>query len=236
MNTYLLINGAWHGAWCWNKVNFLLKKQGHNVITPELPGHGEDKTPVKEVTIQLYTDCICEILDTLEGPVILIGHSMGGLIMSQVAEYRPEKIKLLVYVAAFVLKNGESALPFIRKDSESLLISNIYFSKDMSTIGVNEDEIKNVFYGDCTDEDIIRAKSLMSPQSFAPIKTRLNITHEKFELIPKIYIECLQDKAISLTMQRKMHTNFSWEKVYSINCSHSPFFSSPDELVSIITY
>jgi pimeloyl-ACP methyl ester carboxylesterase len=235
MNTYLLIHGAWHGAWCWNKVIPLLEKQGHKVIAPSLPGHGKDKTFIKEVTLTSYTDSICEILDSLEEPVILVGHSMGGLIMSQVAEYRPDKIEMLVYIAAFVLKNGESILPFIRKDAESLLIHNIDFSKDMSSIELNEDAIKNVFYGDCSDEDISRAKSLISPQSFAPIKSRLNISNEKFELAPKIYIECLADRAISITMQRKMYAEFSWKKVISIDSSHSPFFSSPEELVSNLT-
>lgn len=235
MNTYIFINGAWHGAWCWNKISLLLKKKGHKVITPELPGHGVDKTPVKEVTLKSYTDCICEILDNLEESVILVGHSMGGLIMSQVIEYRPEKIKCLIYITAFVLKNGESILPFIRKDSESLLIHNINFSKDMSSIELNESEIENVFYKDCSNKDINLAKSLISPQSFAPIKTRLNMVNEKFEQVPKIYIECLRDRAISITMQRKMYSKFSWEKVYTIDSSHSPFFSSPDKLVSILT-
>ena len=235
MNTYLLIHGAWHGAWCWNKVIPLLEKQGHKVIAPDLPGHGKDKTPVKEVSLSSYTDCICKILDAMEEPVILVGHSMGGLIMSQVAEYRPDKIKMLIYVAAFVLKNGESILPFIRKDAESLLIHNIDFSKDMSSIGLKEDAIKEVFYGDCSDEDISRAKSLIAPQSFAPIKARLNITNEKFELIPKIYIECLEDKAISNTMQRKMYAEFSWQYVFTMDSSHSPFFSSPKALVSNLT-
>lgn len=235
MNTYILINGSWHGAWCWNKVIPLLEKQGHKVITPELPGHGEDNTPINEVTLKSYTDCICEILDSLEEPVILVGHSMGGVIMSQVAEYRPEKIKSLIYIAAFVLKNDEAILSFIRRDTESLLIHNIIFSKDMRTMELKEDATKKVFYQDCSDEDITRAKLLVVPQAVKPIKTRLNINNEKFELIPKIYIECLRDKAISITMQRKMHAEFSWKKVYSIDSSHSPFFSSPKELVSKLT-
>jgi hypothetical protein len=100
---------------------------------------------------------------------------------------------------------------------------------------LKEGAIKKVFYHDCPDEDISRAKLLVVPQAVKPIKTRLNINNEKFELIPKIYVECLRDKAISITMQRKMHAEFNWEKVYSIDSSHSPFFSSPKELVSNLT-
>ena len=102
----------------------------------------------------------------------------------------------------------------------------------MSIIGLKEDAIKKVFYEDCSDEDISRAKSLIVPQAVKPIKTRLNINNEKFELIPKIYIECLQDKAISKTMQKRMYSKFSWKEVYSIDSSHSPFFSVPKTLVA----
>jgi len=235
MNTYLLIHGAWHGAWCWDKVTPILEQQGHKVIAPNLPGHGEDNTPLKEVTLKCYTDCVCEIMDSIEEPVILVGHSMGGIIISQVAEYRPEKIKSLIYISAFVLKNEEAMLPFLRQDSESLLNTNTDFKTDRNVIGVNQEEIENIFYGDCSVRDITRAKSLLKPQAFKPIRTRLAINHEDFELIPKTYIECIQDKAVTLTLQRKMHTEFKWDKVYSIDSSHSPFFSKAKELASILS-
>jgi len=51
ISTYVLIHGAWHGSWCWEKVIHLLEKAGHKVIAPDLPGHGKDKTPIQEVTL-----------------------------------------------------------------------------------------------------------------------------------------------------------------------------------------
>ena len=56
MSIYVLVHGAWHGAWCWNKVVPLLKKEGHATVTLDLPGHGEDNTPIQEVTLQAYAD------------------------------------------------------------------------------------------------------------------------------------------------------------------------------------
>ncbi len=108
MSTFVLIHGAAHGGWCWYKVVPLLEKHGHTVLAPDLPGHGKDKTPVADVTLQLYVDSVCKLLDAQREPVILVGHSMGGGIITQVAEERPERIKWLVYLAAALPRNGQS--------------------------------------------------------------------------------------------------------------------------------
>ena len=104
--TFVLIHGAWHGGWCWDKVKPILEKNGHTVVAPDLPGHGEDKTPIADVSLAAYTERVCEILDQQSEKVILVGHSLGGLSISQAAELRPENIEILVYLSAFLLKDG----------------------------------------------------------------------------------------------------------------------------------
>jgi pimeloyl-ACP methyl ester carboxylesterase len=130
MSVYVLIHGAWHGGWCWDKVVPLLEKEGHKVEAPDLPGHGNDKTPIPEISLQAYADRVCEVLDAQSEPVILVGHSMGGGVISQAAEYRPEKVKTLVYLAAFLLRNGESLLQVFMGDTDSLLLPNLVRSED----------------------------------------------------------------------------------------------------------
>jgi pimeloyl-ACP methyl ester carboxylesterase len=95
---------AWHGGWCWYKVTPLLEELGYTVITPDLPGHGRDKTPLSLVSLSSYVDSVCRIIDAQRDPVVLVGHSMGGGIITQAAEYCPEKIKTLVYIAALLPK------------------------------------------------------------------------------------------------------------------------------------
>jgi pimeloyl-ACP methyl ester carboxylesterase len=103
----------------------LLEKKGHTVVAPDLPSHGRDKTHLSAVSLQAYVDSVCKILDAQREPVILVGHSMGGAIITQVAEYRPAKIKTLVYVTAVLLKNGEAIFPVFQQDTESLLLPKI---------------------------------------------------------------------------------------------------------------
>ena len=108
MSTYVLVHGSWHGGWCWDKVIPLLKARGHRVVAPDLPGHGRDKTPASDITLRAYADRVCDVLDAEAEPAILVGHSFGGLVITQAAEYRPEKIRTLVYLCAYLLRSGSS--------------------------------------------------------------------------------------------------------------------------------
>lgn len=231
MSTYVLIHGAWHGSRCWDKVVPLLEKEGHKVEAPDLPGHGRDKTPIPEISLKAYADRVCQILDAQSDPVILVGHSMGGVVITQTAEYRPEKIKILVYLTAFLLRNGEFLLQLAEGDTEALVLPNLIMAEDQSYTTVRDEAIKETFYGDCSDEDVARAKSLLVPQAVAPFTTPVNTTEEKFGRVPRVYISCLRDKAITPALQEKMYKVLPCEKVISMDTSHSPFFSAPEELV-----
>ena len=230
MGTYVLIHGAWHGAWCWKKVIPLLEKEGHKVVAPDLPGHGKDKRPIADITLQAYTDRVCQILDEQSDPVVLVGHSMGGVVITQTAEYRPEKISKLVYVTAFLLQNGEFLLQHAEPDTEALVLPNLIMSEDQSYANVKQEALKEVFYADCSDEDVEFAKSRLVPQAAAPFAAPVSTTEENFGRVPRVYITCLRDKAISPSIQEKLYKALPCEKVISMDTSHSPFFSAPEEL------
>jgi pimeloyl-ACP methyl ester carboxylesterase len=230
MRTYVLIHGAWHGAWCWKKVIPLIEKEGHKVVAPDLPGHGKDKRPIADITLQAYTDRVCQILDEQPDPVILVGHSMGGAVITQTAEYRPEKISKLVYVTAFLLQNGEFLLQHAEPDTEALVLPNLIMSEDQSYATVKQEALKEVFYADCSDEDVEFAKSRLVPQAAAPFATPVSTTEENFGRVPRVYITCLRDKAVSPSIQEKLYKALPCENVISMDTSHSPFFSAPEEL------
>ncbi len=232
MSRYILIHGAWHGAWCWTKIISLLKSKGHNVEAIDLPGSGNDKTPIPQVTLDAYTKKVCETLDTQPEPVILVGHSLGGITITQTAEYRPQKIKTLVYLTAFLLRNGESRISVRNRDLQSLAPQNTIYSEDKTYMIFRKEAAREVFYADCSNEDIERAKSLLCSQAIAPLKTPMHLTEENFGRIPRIYIECLHDKAVSPSMQKMMYTATSCRKVLSLNTSHSPFLSAPEALAA----
>jgi pimeloyl-ACP methyl ester carboxylesterase len=229
MSTYVLIHGAWHGGWCWDKVVPLLESKGHTVVAPDLPGHGSDKTPIGEISLKAYADHVCRVVDARSEPVFLVGHSMGGFVITQAAEQCAGKINTLVYVTAYLLENGETPAEFSKTDTDSLIPSVIEIVEDQSAARLKDEEIIPCFYGDCEKEDVNRAKSLLVPQAMAPLTTPLETT-DVFGRIPRVYIECLKDRAISDYIQKKMYTRLPCKTVFSINTDHSPFFSAPEEL------
>ena len=122
MTTFVLVHGAAHGSWCWDKVVPLLEAPGHEAIAVDLPGntYGEFDIPHNVITLDTYAQHVCKVLDQINEPVVLVGHSLAGLTITQTAEYRPEKIKTLVYLTAVLIASGESFIPVESRDPESM--------------------------------------------------------------------------------------------------------------------
>jgi pimeloyl-ACP methyl ester carboxylesterase len=175
----MLIHGAWHGGWCWKKVARLLREKDNKVIAPDLPGHGNDKTPIQEVTLANCVDKVCNILDAQSEPVILVGHSMGGIVISQTAEERPERIRLLVYLSAALVPNGYSVISML--DGRRYR----YMANKQDLVFIKENLLKEKFYGDCTDEDVAFAQSLLGPENPAMFAKSLRLSEANFCRVPR---------------------------------------------------
>ena len=134
MSTFVLVHGAWHGAWCWEKVVPLLEEAGHDVVVPDLPGHGEYGTPMPELSMQGYAERVVRAVDEASEPVILVGHSMGGIVVSLVAEARPDRVRKLVYLTGFLLEDGKTLLSVAENDSEALVLPNLAPDEDGSAV------------------------------------------------------------------------------------------------------
>src|SRR5690348_230039 len=109
--TIVLVHGAWQGGWCWERVVPLLEKAGQEVRTPTLSGCGERAGELSpQLTLDDHIREIAELVDQVDGPVLLAGHSYSGMVVSAVADALPDRLSALVLLDSFYPRDGESAL------------------------------------------------------------------------------------------------------------------------------
>jgi pimeloyl-ACP methyl ester carboxylesterase len=115
MTDYVLIHGAWHGSWCWTRVRRLLAAEGHRVFTPTLTGLGERSHLLcREVGLDTHIADLANLMIWEElRDIVLLGHSYGGIIARHVADRMPERIRLLVYLDAFVPDDGKTLNDYV---------------------------------------------------------------------------------------------------------------------------
>lgn len=232
--TFILVHGSWHSAWNWHKVKPLLEKNGHTVIALDLPGMGKDKTSIQDVTLELAVSHLCKVIDEQEGSVILVGHSKNGIMISQAAEYRSKKVEKLVYLAAYLIPNGKTQREYSLQDTKGVLKPFVVMHEKNKSTTLKSEIYKEGLYHDCEDDILELAKLLLSNEPFVTAITPLKLTDENFGSVPRYYIECTDDRAVTPYIQRKMYTEMPCKKVYSMDTSHSPFFSKPKELTDIL--
>ncbi len=233
MKTFILIHGSWHSAWNWHKVKPILEGRGHTVLAIDLPGMGRDKTPIQEVTFAKTVEKIVAIIDTIQDQVILVGHSKNGILISQAAEYRSEKIEKLIYLAAYLVPNGKSQAFYSAQDTKALLKPYVTQHPATKSHTLQTSIYKEGLYHDCEDNITALAKLLLSHEPVESAVATLNLSNANYGSVRRFYIECTDDKAVTPFIQQKMYLESPCEKVFKMNTSHSPFFSQPKELCEL---
>ncbi len=228
-DTIILIHGAWHGSWCFDRIIPTLQALGHKVIAPDLPGHGNSKENMADQTLEKYVAFVLGILDAQPEPVILAGHSMAGMIITEVAERRPEKVKKLVYMNAFLPLPGQSA-----QGTDGSGITPKDFSKvtkDGYTQSWATEVVRNVFGQNCSELDKrYILEHLNKLQAIEPLTAKVYPTAERWGSVRRFFIAGACDIAMTLDKVKSMLVNIPCEEVYAVEGDHEIFCSAPDEL------
>jgi pimeloyl-ACP methyl ester carboxylesterase len=200
----------------------------------DLPGMGRDKTPIQKVRLSDTVQHICELIDSVEGKVILLGHSKNGIMISQAAEYRAHKIEKLIYLAAYLIPNGKTQAAYSAQDIHGVLKPFVTRYPELNAHTLQPEIYKDGLYHDCDTDIVELAKLLLSHESAESGLQTLNLTEENFGTVRRFYIECTEDRAVTPFIQQLMYKETPCEKVFKMKTSHSPFFSKPKELTDIL--
>ena len=233
-STFVLVHGAWQAPYVWESVRAQLLDAGNKVIVVELPGHGSDMTPPHLLSLDVYRDKVVDALSGVEGKIILVGHSMGGMVITHVAEKVPSKIRKLVYMGAFLPTSGQSLDELANTDPDSRLGPQLTLSDDKLTLDVKRDSLTYLFISDGTQADKEKVIANYRAEPVIPFTNKVTLTNERFGAVEKVYIKTLKDIVISPGLQDRMIAGAGIKTVYQIETSHSPFLAQPKAVADLL--
>ena len=236
MARFVLVHGEFSGAWIWLPLMDRLKAAGHSVEAFDLPGMGNDPTPASEVSLDSYAGRVCEVLAGSSEPAIVVGHSMGGIVATQAAARCPERVAALVYVAAFLPKDGQSLFDLTKLpegDGEQVL-ANVVVEGEPPVAVMPAAASRDALFGSCTEDVAAWAIARQCPQPVSPFPVAVSIPPGALNGINRYYVLCTRDRAIPPPLQRRMIAENTCAGVIELETDHTPQLSMTNELAKAL--
>jgi pimeloyl-ACP methyl ester carboxylesterase len=222
--TYILVHGAWGGAWYWSLVGAELTRRDVTWTAPDLPSSTHGAHP----NTYLVDDAreIIEIAK-LEGPVVLVGHSYGGAVITEAAD-QISNLEQLMYVAAYIPLLGQSVSEANQEVTNRTLLDEA-IEVDGEYLRLNSERASAALFQDCSDGVSAWAVAQLTSQTIASFRS----PRSSFDVdTPSHYILCTQDQAVDPRIQTLMAERSN--KVTMLESGHSPMLSHPDVLCDLI--
>jgi pimeloyl-ACP methyl ester carboxylesterase len=205
-----------------------------------LPGRVNDGSPIEAATLQAYRGAVLKVVNAQPNPVVLVGHSFGGITISNVAEAASQRIKTLIYVAAYLPEAGatdQSMAKMAEKDQWNQFNKarqNFVLAKDYKSASVLTQDQLMLFCAQCSPSAQARTLALMQREPLAPAATAVAITASSYGKVDKVYVHTTKDNAVSFNLQQKMLEKTAVRKAITLNTGHSPFVEAPQALADAL--
>lgn len=231
MANYLLLHGAFRGAWLWERVMPLLLKGGASPIAYDLPGHGDRSADRKGITMSTYIDDVTEFIhkENLRD-LVLVGHSMSGIIISKLAETMPERIRHLVYLAAVVPKNNEALVDLLTKERQAVLRPQEHKVHELAGTPMQN---RQMYFTDLEGEEQEYFVRQLTPQPLAVFFERIHFARFPDIAAPRTYVMGLRDKSLPPDLTKGFASRLQVEPV-AVDAGHDLMVSKPQEVAEIL--
>jgi pimeloyl-ACP methyl ester carboxylesterase len=201
----------------------------------ELPGMGADKTPLAGLDMIAWARAVAKVIESDPEPVIMVGHSRGGAVISQTAELVPDRIRLNVYLTALLLEDGESGFGVLKLVPEGSFTPPAMIPNEAGTaISFDPAEAGPLLYQRTEPAWVERALAHLTPEPMFGLTQTQSLSAERYGRVPRAYIECLDDLTLPLIAQQALTARQPCNHVRSIDSDHSPFYSAPGELADVL--
>jgi len=236
MAQFVLVHGAFSGAWIWEPLRKRLEADGHSVEALDMPGLGDDLTPISECTLDASAARVCAALAAGSRPAIVVAHSMGGIIATQAAARCLDRFAALVYVGAFIPKDGQSllALTKLPEGAGDQVQANIVLEGDPPVALMPAAASRKALYDCCSDEVVAWAIARQRPQPVAPFATPVSIPAGALDGLKRYCVLCLQDQAMRPALLRRMLVENPCADVVELDTDHTPQLSMTNELANAL--
>ena len=236
MARFVLVHGGFSSAWIWLPLMDRLKAAGHLVEAFDLPGMGDDHRSASEVSLDSYAGRVCEVLAANSEPAIVVGHSMGGIAVTQAAARCSERVAGLVYVAAFLPKDGQSLIDLLNlpEGAGEQVLSNVVVDGEPPVALMPAAASRHALYGSCADNVAAWAIARQCPQPVSPLPIAVSIPPGALNGINRYYVLCTRDRAIPPPLQRRMVAENPCADVIELDTDHTPQLSMTNELAKAL--
>lgn len=240
MAGFVLIHGSWHGGWCFDPVSELLCARGHTVVAPTLPGMGGTAEEMAAVTLDGWGEFAAQHCRDLKAqlngaPVVLAGHSRGGLVVSTAAERDPQAMDALVYICAMMLPDGLSRAEFKALEGPNPAFDAIIHKVHGGIATAIDTAGAAAVFAQLSPPDLVAGvlpRLLAEPHG--PRAQKIRVTPERWGRLPRTYVECTEDRTIPIASQRKMQQFSPGAHIVTLDADHSPYLSRPAELANAL--